>query len=346
MADSGSKVLRSLVLGLLAILITQNTFAVTDELPSSHTVKTLEDVELLSYFLLWKYNYFDHHLDEGDKSGSVSNDDTFIVDETVLRNFLENVRQKVVFEPDEANSSIGESSLMPHRFNCRDLDMLYENIIPKSVPKEKATAFCEVAAKCQSPHELLKLIGSHYLSHDQKEASNGVPVKLSEAVVRICPILLFQLHDEHCIDERENHINEVKAKSRPSTGAVWGFGLLFVTIISFCSLVGVAILPFLTQSSYDMILTLFEGLAVGSLVGSAIFHLIPQAFNLLGEDSEHGYLWKALIIFGGIYLFYCSERLMKIVVEYRRKKKLRDMPLPSVTSEYNEMPKEPREGQK
>ncbi|CAG2164093.1 unnamed protein product, partial [Oppiella nova] len=112
---------------------------------------------------------------------------------------------------------------------------------------------------------------------------------------------------------------------------VWGFGLLFVTIVSFCSLIGVAILPLLTRSTYDVMLTLFEGLAVGSLVGSAIFHLIPQAFNLSSGGSQV-YLWKALIIFGGIYLFFWSERIMKMVVEFRRKRKLHVQSIPSCTS--------------
>ncbi|CAG2122603.1 unnamed protein product, partial [Medioppia subpectinata] len=78
-------------------------------------------------------------------------------------------------------------------------------------------------------------------------------------------------------------------------------------------------------------LTLFEGLAVGSLVGSAIFHLIPQSFNLT-RDGSHAYLWKALIIFGGIYLFFWSERIMKMVVEFRRKRKLNVQSVPSCTS--------------
>ncbi|KAH8028597.1 hypothetical protein HPB51_017723 [Rhipicephalus microplus] len=58
--------------------------------------------------------------------------------------------------------------------------------------------------------------------------------------------------------------------------AVWGFGMLAVLIISCCSLAGLVIVPFLSHALYHRILMVFEGLAVGSLLGSAVFHLIPQ----------------------------------------------------------------------
>lgn len=153
-------------------------------------------------------------------------------------------------------------------------------------------------------------------------SSSSKPVTLSQSIARLCPLMLFQLQEKECVDARENHS---KAKNKPSAGAVWGFGTLFVTIVSFCSLSGVGILPFFTDTSYEILITVLQGLAVGSLLGSALFHLIPQAFNLITSESSseqaHEYLYRALIIFGGIYLFFWSERLMKIVSEYRRKRK-------------------------
>lgn len=58
--------------------------------------------------------------------------------------------------------------------------------------------------------------------------------------------------------------------------AVWGFGMLAVFVISCCSLAGLVIVPFLSHALYHRLLMVFEGLAVGSLLGSAVFHLIPQ----------------------------------------------------------------------
>lgn len=81
-------------------------------------------------------------------------------------------------------------------------------------------------------------------------------------------------------------------------------------------------MPLISGPSYKIFITMFTGLAVGSLLGSAIFSLIPQAFGL-HLQADKAYLWKSLMIFFGIYLFYCSERLMRIYFDRRAKRKLR-----------------------
>lgn len=79
-------------------------------------------------------------------------------------------------------------------------------------------------------------------------------------------------------------------------------------------------MPLISGSSYRSFITLFTGLAVGSLLGSSIFSLIPQAFSLHLQNDK-AYLWKALVIFLGIYLFYCSERMMRIYFERKTRKR-------------------------
>lgn len=46
--------------------------------------------------------------------------------------------------------------------------------------------------------------------------------------------------------------------------------------------------------------------------------LFLQTFRLVGQDKQHDYLWRSLLIFGGIYLFYVSERFMKIIIDLRK----------------------------
>ncbi|CAL1292709.1 unnamed protein product [Larinioides sclopetarius] len=199
--------------------------------------------------------------------------------------------------------------------------------------------------KCMSASDMLELV---------PQSTKTV----SEALARLCPLLLLQLHNSAC----SVPVSEQTSSLRPSSWAdslwenrsiakvlmmrlpknfcvcltsmipgtpnhlplkIWGYGLLFVTIISCCSLVGVIILPLLSKNVYQIVLMLFEGLAVGSLVGSSLFHLIPQTFKLVGQDEEHNYLWRSLLIFGGIYLFYLSERFMKIIIDVKKERKLK-----------------------
>jgi len=122
---------------------------------------------------------------------------------------------------------------------------------------------------------------------------------------------------------------EPKAKAKPSQAEVWGYGILFVTIISLASVVGVAVFPVMSKSFYPRLMTALIGLAVGSLASSSVFHLIPEAFSLgeaRGKDGEelfphHNYLNIALTILGGIYLFFVVERLLKIVMDARARSK-------------------------
>ncbi|KAJ6219153.1 hypothetical protein RDWZM_004965 [Blomia tropicalis] len=281
------------------------------------TLSTIEDVEMLTYFLLWKHDYFDNTPDLNNIQGDLE-EDVDRLSESKLREFIEKLK---------INHLITNS---PSRFNmtkdCNENTFEYLSNRPWWPSNyNKTKQICEAASGCRSAKQLTDLVGMN-LTHNPT---------LSQSISRLCPLMLFQLQEKECVEEREIHY---KAKNKPSPGSVWGFGLLFVTIVSFCSLSGVGILPFLTEASYEFLITILQGLAVGSLVGSALFHLIPQAFNLLSSDN-HEYLWRALIIFGGIYLFFWSERLMKIISEYRRRKKLKEISVPSSTSIENDVNK-------
>uniref|UniRef100_A0A6G1SDL4 Zinc transporter ZIP14 n=1 Tax=Aceria tosichella TaxID=561515 RepID=A0A6G1SDL4_9ACAR len=106
---------------------------------------------------------------------------------------------------------------------------------------------------------------------------------------------------------------------KPAPLLMWSTATFMVLIVSCCSLVGVSIMPLISGPFYKSSITLLTGLAVGSLLGSAIFSLIPQAFAL-HLQADKSYLWKSLIIFFGIYLFYLSERLMRIYFERKERK--------------------------
>ena len=230
---------------------------------------------------------------------------------------------------------------------------------------------CKLSVGCNSADTLIELISGRWapqaserLRHADEPERHYSRDSLSLSVAKLCPLMLFQLHadDSQC---------SVRRDDRPPMLAVWGFATLFVTIVSFCSLIGLSITPLLgdaaedsspTGSDYSAApiclakncrnsaaeqapscaanwqsqqkrrrsprntrasLALFEGLAVGSLVGSALFSLIPQAFELQERESNQSFLLKAFIIFSGTYLFFCSERIMRIILDARQQHKKR-----------------------
>ncbi|PAA75863.1 hypothetical protein BOX15_Mlig017980g1 [Macrostomum lignano] len=144
----------------------------------------------------------------------------------------------------------------------------------------------------------------------------------------------------------------------PSPAQVWGFGLLFVTLINLCALVGISFLPCIGRRLFNLLMAFMTALAVSSLTATALLVLLPECLQLefiheevnkensslihhhhdhdhhdhhdhhafhgsahtSWEDflSEHPwYLWRCCTVFGGIYLFFLIERLLKELIRMK-----------------------------
>ena len=77
-----------------------------------------------------------------------------------------------------------------------------------------------------------------------------------------------------------------------SFSPAWGFGFLFVTVISVGSLLGAVVVPIMHKKIFQTVLMSMISLAVGVLSGSGIFHLIPHvSFVFMSTDK---YLTKSV----------------------------------------------------
>ncbi|XP_075854857.1 metal cation symporter ZIP8 [Microcebus murinus] len=135
--------------------------------------------------------------------------------------------------------------------------------------------------------------------------SNTTQVTISNFSV-ICPAVLQQLNFHPC-ENRPRH------KTRPSHSEVWGYGFLSVTIINLASLLGLVLTPLIKKSYFPKILTYFVGLAIGTLFSNAIFQLIPEAFGF--NPQVDNYVEKAVAVFGGFYLLFFFERMLKMLLK-------------------------------
>ncbi|MFH4975082.1 hypothetical protein AB6A40_001791 [Gnathostoma spinigerum] len=107
------------------------------------------------------------------------------------------------------------------------------------------------------------------------------------------------------------------ANAPPETWKVWTFGLLTVTVISLCAAVGIILIPLLSPQMYDRSMTYFVALGVGSLSGCAVFHLIPEAFDL--DEILPDYFHKSWMVIGGIYLFFLVDKILSIVQQLQER---------------------------
>jgi zinc and cadmium transporter len=86
-------------------------------------------------------------------------------------------------------------------------------------------------------------------------------------------------------------------------GQVWLYSLLSILIVSAISLVGILFL-LLKKDLFGKIQTLLVSFAIGSLLGGAILHLIPESLN-----NHHSQLAPLLVLFS-ILVFFILEKYL------------------------------------
>lgn len=143
--------------------------------------------------------------------------------------------------------------------------------------------------------------------------------------LNICPTLVQQIDQKVCTHFHKRFPEFIDPDGPPTAAESWGYGFLAIGICSFLSLAVIAMIPCLKKSFYNVIMAYLVALAVGTLAGDAMLHLIPHAFiegaNMAASvtvskdqrlQQHYSQVWRAMFVLAGIYLFFCVEQFMKL----------------------------------
>ncbi|KAM7380825.1 hypothetical protein PAMP_004097 [Pampus punctatissimus] len=144
----------------------------------------------------------------------------------------------------------------------------------------------------------------------------------------LCPALLYQIDSRVCIRHYHQMDVEQEALGPVSSVLVWVWGFVSITIISLLSLLGVVLVPILKQSCFKFLLTFLVALAVGTLSGDALLHLLPHSqgqhdHSQVGTNHDADLLtafdgvWKGLTALAGIYFLFIIEHCIGMFKHYK-----------------------------
>lgn len=213
-------------------------------------------------------------------------------------------------------NSIKSSELNNHNDNeCSSINDLFEHLYP------------EVKENLVKEYE--ELVKEKPNAAHQYQVADPVYKLTKSNIHSMCPILLYQLlsnninENEGCIShkslkvtESHKHIDEVHEEYEKDSYLIWTYSTLAVVLCGLLGLVGVAIIPLMNTIFYQQILSFLVALAVGTMTGDALLHLIPHSIVCSTEEQM---VRKGLVCVLGIIGFYAVENSFTLISEYRKK---------------------------
>ncbi|KAF5300876.1 hypothetical protein FQR65_LT09038 [Abscondita terminalis] len=158
--------------------------------------------------------------------------------------------------------------------------------------------------------------------------NNNIDNKVFE---RVCPALLYSVVVGTCNQDVEiarMHLIEPVIPADDIHYTVWLNSTIAVIIISACGMLGLGVVPLMQKRCYKSLLQFLVALAVGTLAGDALIHLLPHAMSTHNHEhnrtSHDEIMWKGFVAMLAIIFFFIVERAFVIGAKWRKERHLED----------------------
>ncbi|XP_026990357.2 zinc transporter ZIP5 [Tachysurus fulvidraco] len=134
----------------------------------------------------------------------------------------------------------------------------------------------------------------------------------------LCPALLYQIDSGVCLRHTNPHTHE-DGDSVAFLRAL-GWASVALLVISLPSFLALGLTPLVPPAALRSFLCPMAAMAVGTLCGDALLHLLPHANSGPHSDHQNAVL-KGLSVLGGLYLLFTFESILGLRHSYKKSKK-------------------------
>ncbi|XP_021927252.1 zinc transporter ZIP6-like isoform X2 [Zootermopsis nevadensis] len=155
--------------------------------------------------------------------------------------------------------------------------------------------------KCLTPQDILETFGLE--PHHNLVISPSV-------FLNICPAIIYELDQRSCYGETDE---QIQTDSTATQHSAWLYASLSVLVISLIGLLGVAMVPLVQRAFYQQLLHFLVALAVGTMCGDALLHLLPHALVPASPADNHDHVTpvlRATVTFLAVGFFFVLEAFL------------------------------------
>jgi len=137
-------------------------------------------------------------------------------------------------------------------------------------------------------------------------------------------------HDRHSEEIHGHGVHGQPKKNRLKDEKIWGAAIGSIFLIGACGIFGVMVVPIMNRKFYQHAVQFLISLAVGTLAGDALLHLLPHAIMGGHKHDHHGgemnkaeqemhqrSVWIGFVAAVSIIGFFLFEKIVNILGEWR-----------------------------